>query len=133
MNFPHSLLFLLSSSAGASGSSKKSKDKSGISRSQSQRPAENHHSVKFTLFSSRVQKEKEEGGEAEARRGQDPPPEDRSETKAANNQPGPSNDKEDVLPPAGSSAALQPKACVSPAGADLDTKEMPAPPPGQQV
>lgn len=80
-----------------------------------------------------MQKEKEEGGEAEARRCQDPVSEPRSETKAAKNQPGPSNDKEDVLPSAGSSAALQPETCVSQAGADLDTKDMSAPPPGQQV
>lgn len=80
-----------------------------------------------------MQKEKEEGGEAEARRGQDPVPEPRSETKAANSQPGPSNDEGDVLPSAGSSAALQPEACATEAGADLDTEEMPAPPPGQQV
>lgn len=80
-----------------------------------------------------MQKQKEEGGEAETRRGQDPVPEPRSETKAADDQPGPSNDKEDVLPSAGSSAALQPEACVSQAGAELDTNQMSAPPPGEQV
>lgn len=79
------------------------------------------------------EKEKEEGGEAEARRGQDPVPEPRSETEAANNQPGPSDDKEDVPPSAGSSAALQPEACVTQAGADLDTGETPAPPAGEQL
>ncbi|XP_008284454.1 SH2 domain-containing protein 3C [Stegastes partitus] len=117
-----------------SGSNKRSKDKAGISRSQSQRPAgdQSHGSLKFT--SSKAVGD-EAVVKAESGLNQSSPtdpktePEPEAESKASDIQQSISGSAcEDVSPSAGSSAALQPETCDNQgrteAGEDLNPGAM---------
>ncbi|XP_076614294.1 SH2 domain-containing protein 3C isoform X1 [Chaetodon auriga] len=120
---------------GASSSSKKRKDKSSISRSQSQRPAgqQDRGLLRVTAASSKVD---EAEGKADSGLSQDSlpdrktQPEPTPETNLASTQTttsAPTAACEDVSPSGGSSAALQPETCdkkdVTQADADLDPEK----------
>ncbi len=121
------------SSIGASSSSKKSKDKSGISRSQSQRPAgqQDRWLPSITAASSKVAED-----EAETGLGQDSVPDSKTqpepscETEGTNTQNivlCPTAACVDLSPSGGSSAVLQPETCdklsVSQAESNLNHEE----------
>ncbi|KAM9338417.1 uncharacterized protein ABDE67_017978 [Symphorus nematophorus] len=128
-------------------SSKKSKGKSSISRSQSQRPAghQDHGPPKVKAASSIVCGDVDEV-KADSELGQDSlpdlktQPESACEINAANTQntiSGPTAACEDLSPSGGSSAVLQPDTCdnqsVTRAGADLNQEETSPPPLSQKV
>lgn len=113
-----------SSSVGAPTSSKKSKDKSGISRSQSQRPAGNKDPPRSTPTSPKVPGD-DAGVKADTRLSQDSVPDPKSQPEPAsepnvtNTQitiSGPTPACGDVSPSGGSSGALQPETCDTQAG-----------------
>ncbi|XP_041816234.1 SH2 domain-containing protein 3C isoform X2 [Chelmon rostratus] len=134
------------SNKGGSSSNKKSKDKSSISRSQSQRPAghQDRGPLRVTVASSTVARD-EAGGKADTGLDQDSVPDHKTQpgptpetnvTSTQNTISGPTAASEDVSPSGGSSAALQPEICdkkdATQAGEDLDPEETSSPPLSQE-
>lgn len=134
------------SSVGGPSNNKKSKDKSSISRSQSQRPAgvQDRGLPRVTAASSKVA-QGEAGVKADTGPGQDSltdpktQPEPTGETDVTNTQntsSGPIAACEDVSPSGGLSAALQPETCDQQGGtqegADLNPEETSSPPHSQE-
>lgn len=125
------------SSLGGSTSSKKSKDKSSLSRSQSQRPArENDHGLpKLTAVKFKATQD-EAGVKADTGLAKDSIPDPKAKpeptgeidvTNTQNTISGSTAASEDVSPSGGSSAALQPETSdeqgVTQADADLNPEE----------
>lgn len=143
-NFPYfslsaSLSVLLSPPphVGDSSSSKKTKNKSSISRSQSQRPTEKRDLLTVSHVSPVDQKNDAGTG---TQLSSDSVPDPQSQPKPAseanvtnppNTGSGPTTASEDVSPSAGSSSALLPETCDTEEGAEM-TPEETSPPPLRQ-
>lgn len=134
------------SSLGGPSSSKKSKDKSNISRSQSQRPVQDkdHAPPRITAASFKETRD-EAAGKADTRPDQhsltDPKmqlkPTDELDVKTTQNVTSePEGVCEDVSPSGGPSATLQPETCkeqeITQAAADLNPEKMSSPPPSHE-
>ncbi|XP_018526032.1 SH2 domain-containing protein 3C isoform X1 [Lates calcarifer] len=134
------------SNKGGPSSSKKSKDKSNISRSQSQRPVQDkdHAPPRITAASFKETRD-EAAGKADTRPDQhsltDPKmqlkPTDELDVKTTQNVTSESEGVcEDVSPSGGPSATLQPETCkeqeITQAAADLNPEKMSSPPPSHE-